>query len=102
MLKSNPIKFIHEYCLDCPLHGICRNGQLFCQDGFLPSPNIIYFGATCKPDHLKLKHVEDLSQKASLELARLAGDQVCQHREPIPIPESMLAEILSEKYPDAP
>ena len=101
-LKSNPTKFINEYCLDCPLHGICRNGQLVCQDGFLPSPNIIHFGATCKPDHLKLKHVEDLSQKASLELARLAGEQVCKRREPIPIPESDLAEILSERYPDAP
>lgn len=102
LFKSNPTKFINEYCLDCPLHGTCRDGHLFCQDGFMPSPNIIYFGATCRPDHLKLKYVEDLSQKTSLVLSRLAGDVVCQRREPIPIPEADLAELLSERYPEAP
>ena len=77
LLKESPLQAANLYCLPCPMHGTCRGGALKCAEGFAPIPNWLYFGHSCRPDHVRLRQTEALARQCSQKLAALAGQAIC-------------------------
>jgi hypothetical protein len=98
---SAMLSIVQQLCVPCPLHGICKNGRLSCEDGFIPRRNWIALGSDCVPDRRKMSLVDDMISKIRRLLSERAGQAMCGEIEELGrvLTEAQLARALQQTYP---
>lgn len=95
-------ELLNTFCINCPIYGVCKNGAMLCQEGFLPRRNWVLWGSDCVPDRRKMSLVDDLVGKMRFLLAERAGEVLCGNgidRLESVLGEGQLAALLQQVYP---
>ena len=93
---------VNTFCINCPIYGVCKNGSMLCQEGFLPHRNWVLWGSDCVPDRRKMSLVDDLVGKIRFLLAERAGQALCSgtsERLESVMGEPQLSALLQQTYP---
>lgn len=95
---------LRRYCIPCPPHGNCSDGQLYCAKGYIPvGRGPFYLGSLCRPDLKRLQQIEAIRVAIQRILGGLAAEDICNGSAVGDEPRGMnlkeLREVLCKQRP---